>query len=102
MSHLLDDFDDAGDSGSTFRVADIRLHGTDRAELLLVGETLKRFLQAAYFDWVPECRTSAMRFDITDRFRLNPRVLPSFRNDMFLTLDTWCRKRRRMSSMQRR
>src|SRR5713226_5383811 len=63
--HLQNNFEDSCDPSGAFGMTDIRLGGSDGAELLFLGEACKRAFEAVYFDWIAQLGPGAVGFHIT-------------------------------------
>src|SRR5690242_419421 len=89
MLDLQDDLRQAGNSCRRLRVSDIGFHGTDRTELLFRGLLLKRLGQCRNFNAVSQLCARAMAFHITNRLRMNSRLLECVADQMRLRV--WIR-----------
>ena len=64
--------DQAGDPGRDIQMADIGLHGPERAKLSGVGAQAKRLCQTGDLDRVTQRSCGAVRFHATNGFRIDP------------------------------
>ena len=84
MSHDVRGVDQPGHAGGDIQMPDIGLRRADCAELLPVRSCAKSLGQACELDRITQRRPGAVRFDVANGFRLNPRGLVRHRDDVGL------------------
>src|SRR5688572_32046068 len=65
--------DQPGDARGHVKMADIRLHRPQRAELPAIGSQSEGLGEARHFDGIAQRCGGAMRLDVADGVRLEPR-----------------------------
>ena len=86
VAHLQQHLRHARDAGRAFAMADVRLGRADGAELGVCGRLPERLVQARDFDRVAERGAGAVRLDVTDRARVDPRFFQRARNNARLRI----------------
>src|SRR5689334_8756960 len=80
--------DNTRNTGGRIKVAHIRLHRTNPARVLRPAMTAKNLAQRSHFDRITEARSSAMRLDVANTFRLHTRNADGLGEHRGLSLKT--------------